>query len=398
MKRRDQGISSAWSFLLGIALLTVVVPGVLIGPARAVRIIASAVSSTVMQGATPNSAQQAADPAPVVPGADLRTAEGVLVVDGVRHAVEVERPGDAHVLRFKHPEFAPFGPYTLLDLHADAVPVLLGDQLANWIAGRMGVAVPWSHLLQLELDGRSEGLHRMAERLVPEFEQYRHIHSETVPLFLPTNNDDPWRSVDAWTTMAATATEQALLADLLRVLNDTILPVGTRREHLERLVDVDGFIRLAAALDMVGASQHAGVRVALVLGPRTGRFYPVLDRTPLVPTEAAVEGGIKRLLAPFMAVQAWRTQRDELVRQALLDFHSNGAFHARMDELAKLVRPAPVVSGQRRRPLFSGTDPGLGAAELQWSAEDLRSRVVAHWDRLAAAQPVATHTGNSNNP
>jgi hypothetical protein len=401
MKRRDQGISQAWSVLLGFVLLTVVVPGVLIGPARAVRIIASAVSGTVMQGTSPVAVTTGEHQLPMV---DIDLSEGHIVHEGVHYSMEVEqKEGNELMIRLHAPDNSPFGPYERITVSPPRTADMLGGSLALWVAGRMGVPVPYKELVYLRMDGDDAGVHEVTELVSEEFERYRHISDGPVEVMIAAHHDetgatvDPWRDVAHWRLMGEDRGAGRKLNELIGVLNDTIMDNAPRRQRLEEMIDVEAFIRSLSTLHVLGAEGHSGVRMAMVMNPRTDRYYPVLIAAPLVPIEQ--DGSPVReaslLSQRLMAIDDWRMQRDQMTRQALQELQAGEVFTQRLDRISAQVAPSLATAGKTSRALFSMRDPDHSAGALQWSSGDLRSRVTAHWDRLSMALAVeapATHS------
>jgi hypothetical protein len=385
MKKRDQGISSAWSFLLGVVLFTLVVPGVLLGPARSVRLIVSAVSGTLAQGGSQRPAAALSHELPVI---EL-LPEGFLVRNGVRYPMEVERTAAGEeVIRSITAEDRPFEPYERILLAPPSTDIL-GGQLALWIAGRMGVPVPASELVYLIRDGSDAGIHEVFEFVDGSFEQYRNISDARVAVYAPASGThEAWSEVANWQVRGKEDREAtARLGTLIVALNDTTISNAERRRQLEILLDVDAFLRYLATMQMLRAD-GTEAQMALVDNPRIQRFYPVLTYAPLVPVITDEAAGPKDdpLARALLSVSDWRSERDRLVAQGLRELHVSGQFMQQLDAMAGQVAPSLATSSVAgRRPLFSMRDADLSAATLQWSADGLRSRVTSHWERLSTA-------------
>lgn len=387
--RRDQGISSAWSFLLGFVLLTIIVPGVLLGPARAVRIIASAVSSTIMQGTSPTASVKAQEHR--LPMVELRMDDGQLIHDHVSYDVEMEE--DQNGIVVAHKNSTAFGPFEKIRFTTPRADLLSG-MLANWIAGRIGVPVPWKDLVYLRKNGRDAGIHEVTEVVASTYEDHRNIGEAPVAVFISGTTGDPWQGAENWDPNGADDAARRQLNELITLVNDTTSPPVDLRERATAVMDVEAFIRYYAALQVLGVGEGGQVRQALVLGPRTGLFYPVLLDAPLVPEENTGIAYQDRLEARLMSISEHRSERDRMVREAITELHAGGAFEQRVDELAAQVAPSLVSVGATRRPLFSMQDVDHSASSLQWSADALRSRVTSYWDRSlpAVAAPAIIST------
>src|SRR5690606_14276690 len=133
-------------------------PGVLIGPAHAIRIIASAIAGTVMQGASTDATEFPVHQLPVV---DLQLKDGLLMYEGVRFPIEHQPFGNGHEIRSVAEGNSPFGPFDRFTITRPRNADVIGGTLANWIAGRMGVAVPYKSLVQFQLDGDDAGIHEV---------------------------------------------------------------------------------------------------------------------------------------------------------------------------------------------------------------------------------------------
>ncbi len=383
MKRRDKGISNAWSFLLGFVILTVVVPGVLIGPARAVRLIGSAVSSTILQ--TPSQPEEVVAGGQQLPIVDIADPGTELVINDIHFPIRsIGTAGDRTIIEIDSSSRTPFGPFTKLVIESPGAD-LLGGPLALWIAGRIGVPIPFHTLVQLHRDGSDVGVHQLKEYVDHTFERDRNLTGSDVNVVRVKDGldpeIDPWGSTDHW-DLPADGDAAKQFTSLIEVINDSLITPADRRSQMELLIEVDAFNAFHAAAFMLGATREDPASMVLVLDPRTLKYYPVLTDAPLVPSADGTIAGEGYLIEKrMMAISDWRSQRDGLVKDALQEIHASGAFDRKLTALSGSVRPSAKAVGNSRRPLFS-MQGSASSAGLQWSADDIRKRVAAHWDRI----------------
>ncbi len=385
MKRRDQGISNAWSFLLGFVILTIVVPGVLIGPAKAIRMIASAVSGTVMQHSDPDVEVKKEHQLKVI---ELRSKEQELIYNTVHFPIELEDDDRNGILvNFRSQAITPFPPYEQIVLRAPGDELLEGT-LALWIAGGMGVPIPQHELIYLRRDGNDAGIHELSEYVSASFELYRNISNGPVTVIRPKSDlepaIDPWASLDHWElSMAQNEDAKKSFGSLIGILNDSLISNADRRIALDLVIDVESFNRYHACTLVLGVNDRSQMQMALVLNPRTAKFYPVLMKGILLPAsdEVIISTELDLLAQRMLAISDWRVQRDDLVKEALQQLHVNGSFQKKADDLAEHIGPSLTTVGRSRKPLFSMSDQAGSAASLEWSAGDLTTRVASYWDR-----------------
>ena len=380
MKRRDQGISNAWSFLLGFVILTVVVPGVLIGPARAVRIIGSAVSNTIVERPVAVGTDVPDHALPVV---DLHISNNELVFRSVHYPIVSENMGDRTVVHFDTAGGSPFGPFNTLLIKEPAADLLSGT-LALWVAGRMSVPIVSHRLIFLQQDGQDVGLREMAEVVDRKFEQYRNVSDLEVDVFRVKEDivpgTDPWKDIAHWDTRAANGPAIEQFNKLLTLLNDTLIEPADRRNEMASLMDEEAFDHYCAAMFMLGVTRETPARTVIVLDPRIGKFIPVLVEAPLVPATDVRAGndGWDLLTKRLLEVADRRKERDRLVQEAIASLHRSGEFDEKVSEFSHLVSPSIKNPGKSRRPLFSMQ--GAAAGGLEWGTEDLQRRVSEYWN------------------
>lgn len=334
--------------------------------------------------------------------------EAALVDHGVRYPVEfryrgfgaVHHVGGKRSFRLKMKRDGAFAPYKRLNFLNPKTLNMVNVDLAYWIAQRMGVATPYEDFVFVRLNGRDHGVMHLCEQVDGDFERNRHLGTDDVPVykgdFPPTNvrlgeNRGPlWKSADNWEFLgdADSAEARRKLEGLVWAVNQRNLPWPERRDTLEKLIDVDAFLRFAAAMKIMDTRHIDNYHnQLLVLSPRSGRFYPVLwDPILLFAPEGEHFYAVHDALAYWLLRDPeWRWIRDRYIEEALNELHTGGAFQQRMDEVMDRIKPSVLADRNKFCTLTEASQDVDRYSIVHWarSAEQLRDRMKDHWDRLA---------------
>lgn len=371
MRKRDEGISSAWSFLGGTIILLIVVPGVLIGPARAVRIIGSTVSSTLLQNTQPPAAMAArVQERPTLPL--VKVDEDLLEFEGLRYPVSIE----SDVITFNGEEAFPFGPYRKITIKEVKGNVEATSPLALWIAGRIGVPVIYQELVYAEIDGGSAEVAVISEAIDGSFEKYRNAAEVEVPVVTVDPFDLPAANVHGGAVKSFNKFSQVVI--------DTTMAAADMRSKLDTLLDVDAFLNLYAALEIAGARAGSNYRYALVQSPRTEKFYPVLTAAAIMPL---ANEGKDHMAERLLSIAEWRSRYDRKIAEGIELLRDDAALMKKLDDLSSGAAPVQAAVGGARRKLFaSGADMAIVHSNAYEGS--LYDRLRAHWERIRVPETM----------
>lgn len=366
--------------LAGLALVSLIVFAVLLGPQRAAHIAAAAVLSTTVDGLVlehqPHRIpvlELSVDQAQLdsletdLPWSGGRNIPAMLHHHGAEHKVRFRYRGvyaTSHFLggkrsfRLSMKRSNPFAPYRKVNLINPKAFNLVNDHMAAWLAGSLGVPVPWNELVFVRLNNRDLGVMELFEQVDGDFEMNRHLVSHEVPVYKgdypPITGRELTKGRNLWQDDAhweyASDADSSLAHQRLKALVDALRPddrpLEERRDTLAQLVDVEAFLRYQAAILMLNTKHIDQYHNQwLVLDPRTGRFYPVLwDALLLFAQPGDPLYYVHDALAYWMLqVPEWRLQRDRYVWQALQEVHVRGGFGAELDRVLERIQPSVLA-------------------------------------------------------
>ncbi|MBL7937793.1 MAG: CotH kinase family protein [Flavobacteriales bacterium] len=422
--RRGRGRIGAGWMVLGIGTaLSMIVFAVLLGPGRFVRIAGASFLSTTVDGL-------AEDPGPHklrvldvridqdyldTLGADLpwsggRNMPAVLVENGVEHPVKFRYRGmysASHYLggkksfRLSLKKDNPFAPYRKLNLINPKSFNMVNNHMGNWIAGRMGVAVPWNEMVFVRLNGRNNGVMELYEQIDGDYEQVRRLTKHEVPVyrgeFPPitgrelTEKRTLWRKAEYWeyVSKADSSLSHARLKALVDVIYDSTLTIPVRRDTLAQLIDVDAYARYLAAMVVVNTKHMDQFHNQwLVMSDRTGLFYPIFwDGLLMFPPEGEPLYFINDALAHwFLRIPEWRLLRDRYAYEALQDLHAKRTFMDEYDRTIERIQPSLLADRNKygHVSLFPADVHRYSVVHAISSFAGMRATVNSYWDRLSA--------------
>jgi len=380
MRNERRRIGIGWLVLGVLVVLSFVVFAVVLGPRRTAMISAASLLSTTVDGLAEAPGQRRLrtldiriDPADLdtleadLPWSGGRNMPAMLVENGVQYPVKFRYRGvysTSHFLggkksfRLSLKKDNPFSPYRRLNVVNPKSFNFLNDHLGSWIAGRMGVPVPWNEMVFVRLNGHDEGVMELFEQPSGDFERVRNLTNEQVPVYrgdyapvvdrkLPPSRNI-WRSTENWeyVSNADSTVAHAQLTALLAVITDPTWSIAQRRDTLSRLIDVDAYARYLAAILVVNTKHIDQYHNQwLVRSDRTGLFYPIFwDALLMFPPEGEPLYYIHDALAHwFLRIPEWRLMRDRYAYQALLDLQRNGAFAQELDRSVEQLMPSVLA-------------------------------------------------------
>lgn len=423
MSRDSRGSGVGWLVALGIVIISLVVFAAVLGPGRAVRIAAASFLSTTVDGLAeapqphrlrvldvriePAALDQLGSDLPWSGGANM---PALLVENGVEHEVKFRYRGiysASHYLggkrsfRLSLKKDNPFKPYRKLNVINPKSFNMVNNHMGMWIAGRMGVAVPWNEMVFVRLNGSDYGVMELYEQPDGSFERNRKITTKQVPVYRGeyppitgrelTEKRTLWRKAENWEyrSKADSTVSHARLKALVAVVYDSTLTIPQRRDTLSKLIDVDAYARYLAAMLVVNTKHMDQYHNQwLVMSERTGLFYPIFwDALLMFPPEGEPLYFINDALAHwFLRIPEWRLLRDQYAFRALNGLHGGGAFTAEYDRTIDRIMPSVLADHNKygHVSLVPSDVHRFSVAHVISSFAGMRSTVNDYWDRTQA--------------
>lgn len=421
MRRDQRGTGAVWVVLLGVVFISCVVFVILLGPYRAGHIAAASFLSTTVDGLAEDPGRHQlrvvdvyVDPTFLdtlnsdLPWSGGRNMAASIIDNGTTHDVKFRYRGifsashylgDKRSFRLSLKKDGPFKPYRKLNFINPKSFNMLNNHMAMWIAGRMGVAVPWNEMVFVRLNDQDYGVMEMYEQPNGNFEKYRKLTKKEVPVYKGeyppiTARELPekrtlWRKASNWEYVsdADSALAHARLEALVAVIDDSTLSIPTRRDTLSKLIDVDAYARYLAAMLVVNTKHMDQFHNQwLVMSERTGLFYPIFwDALLMFPPEGEPLYFINDALAHwFLRIPEWRLLRDRYAYQALKDLHANGTFVEEYDRTIERIKPSVLADHKK----FGHVTPEVydvhrySVVHVISSFASMRATVNGYWERL----------------
>ncbi|MFZ1688346.1 MAG: CotH kinase family protein [Flavobacteriales bacterium] len=333
--------------------------------------------------------------------------KAALMDNGIRYPVEfryrgygaIHHIGKKKSFRLKLKRNGPFGPYERLNFLNPKSFNMINVHMSYWIAARMGVAVPYDDMVFMRLNGKDHGVMHMCEQVDADFERNRNLASGDVPMykgdFAPTAMRDSvqhgllWRSANNWQYQGQADSTDARrkLEGLIHLVNTKNLPWQQRRDSLERIIDVDAFLRFAAAMKVLETRHIDNYHnQLLVLSPRTSKFYPVMwDPIFLfAPADEPLYPMYDALSFWLLHDPEWRWKRDRYIVEALGILHGDSSAYRYMDDVIARIEPSVHADRNKYGVLSMAGQDVDRYSVLHWaySIEQLRKQMSAHWNAL----------------
>ncbi len=406
--------------LLGLVVLAVNVAGLaVLGPHRAARLAYAGAAHTLVDGIAASPAHHRIEMVDLtVDPKDLASLESdlpwsggsykpvMLRANGVEFAAQYRLRGagmpshfvaEKRSFRLKLPKRSPFSPYRTLNFLNPKSMNMLNAHVAFWIAGRMGVAVPYDDLAFVRINGHDRGVMEMVEQPDGRYEEVRHLAEHQVAVFkgdLPPIRKGEvvapkrlWADAKAW-QYAGKADSTAAMAALAAVIDALRSPDSTMMPRLDTLIDVEAFARYCAAIKLINTQHIDNVHNQwLVAGSRTHRFYPVLwdpvmfgasGHEPFYPIHDALAFALLRN-------GAFRLERDRCLYRGWKKMHLDSLVDAHIAEVVDRIRPSVMADREKAAILADGMDDVVRYSNLEWarSVDYLAGDLHAYWSALA---------------
>ncbi|MEO8069211.1 MAG: CotH kinase family protein [Flavobacteriales bacterium] len=309
--------------------------------------------------------------------------------------------GNKKSFRLKMKRGAAFGPYERMNFLNPKSFNMINVHLSYWIAARMGVAVPYNDMVFVRINGKDHGVMHACEQVDADYERNRHLSAGDVPMykgdFAPTNVRDSvqhgplWRSADNWQYLgkADSIDARRKLLGLVAMINAKDVPWQQRRDSLEKIIEVDAFLRFAAAMKVLETRHIDNYHnQLLVLSPRTGKFYPVLWDPILLfaPADEPLYPMYDALSFWLMHDPEWRWKRDRYIEEALHALQDDSLAYRYLDEVVERIEPSVHADRNKYGVLSMAGQDVDRYSVLHWaySTEQLRKQMAAHWSGLRA--------------
>lgn len=423
MRQQRGSTGIVWLVLLVVIAVSLVVFAILLGPSRAARIAVASVLSTTVDGL-------AEDPGPHhlrvldvridqahldtlnsdLPWSGGRYMPATLVDHGLEHPAQFRYRGiysASHYLggkksfRLKLKKGNPFEPYHKLNVINPKSFNMLNNHMGLWIAGHMGVAVPWNEMVFVRLNGEDHGVMELYEQPDGDFERYRRLTKNEVPVYRGeyppitareiTEKRTLWRKAAHWEyeSNADSTVAHARLVALVDVVDDSTLTIAQRRDTLATLIDVDAYARYLAAMLVVNTKHMDQFHNQwLVMSERTGLFYPIFwDALLMFPPAGEPLYFINDALAHwFLRIPEWRLLRDRYAYQGLKELHTGGAFTQEYDRMIERIRPSVLADHNKYGHVsaYPADVHRYSVAHVVSSFAGMRATVDAYWGRTLA--------------
>jgi hypothetical protein len=295
----------------------------------------------------------------------------------------------------------PFSPYRKLNFINPKAFNMVNDHLALWIAGRMGVPVPYDDFAFVRINGVDVGVMEVLEQIDKDFERNRHISELSVAVFKgdhpPVTGRELPKPLALWTDAAHweyvgggdSALAHQRLNALVEVVRSKKLSTGQKRDSLLTLIDIDAYLRYCAALKVINTSHIDDHHNQwLVLSPRTGLFYPVLRHAPMMHPHRdeplhPVHDALSRLV---LMDPEWRLRCDRYVAEGIALLRKDGLWERHVNEVADRLEPS--VLRDRNKYGQVSPDPAdvhrYSFAHWTHSLTSLQRNALAYWEKVAA--------------
>jgi CotH kinase protein len=344
-----------------------------------------------------------------LPYSGTKWEKAALWDNGIRYPVEfryrgygaIHHLGEKKSFRLKMKRNGAFGPYERLNFLNPKSFNMINVHLSYWIAARMGVAVPYDDMVFMRLNGEDHGVMHLCEQVDADYERNRRTSPGDVPMykgdFAPTNVRDSvkhgllWKSADHWQFLgdADSTDARRKLEGLVHLINIKDLSWQQRRDSLDKVIDVDAFLRFAAAMKVLETRHIDNYHnQLLVLSPRSGKFYPVLwDPIFLfAPADEPLYPMYDALSYWLLRDPEWRWKRDRYIVDALRLLHTDSLAYQYMDEVIARIEPSVFADRNKYGVLSMAGQDVDEYSVLHWaySTEQLRKQMSTHWNGLLA--------------
>ena len=409
-----------------LVVLTAIVGAVALGPARAWHIGIAAVAERISHQVPGRVVHRVPVYEVEVAQADLdslnadlpwsgnQQMKASLLFNGLEHEAKLRYRGlyaTTHFMgnkksfRLSLKKGNPFDPLRRVNLINPKAFNMVNDHMALWIAGSMGVAVPYDEMVHVRMNGLDYGVMELFEQINGKFEEVRNLASDEVPVF---KGDFPpavgrelaapkvlWRSASHWEYASDADSTQAKekLAALCMAINAKEMSDKARWDSIAAIIDVEAFLRYYAAIKLINTKHIDHYHNHwLVWDQRIQRFYPILwDPLMMFPPPGEPPYPIHDGLAYWILRRPeWRFERDQYLYSGWKTMHADRGFATHLAAVLDRIRPSIMADANRSGVLTDHMQDVFSYGNLQYaaSADALLATASAYWDRLGAVFEV----------
>ena len=390
MNRVPQGSTAVGLFVVALVAITFLVFGVLLGPSKALTIASSSAAMTALDG-------YAEHPAPsALPLVEVRMDPqayeaalaseiggevlGTVLLEGSAYKANFafEGPPSHHRKRSLRVSFdtpPDVLPFHALEILNPGSADMLQEHMALWVAGEMGVVVPYDGLFELRINDVEMGVMELREIIGPDLEQARGLSPSEIPV----------SEIGQHAVFPITDSLAAVCAGILnRALNDPLLTAYARRDSITTVLDVDAFLRYVAAVEILrmNSAQHSWA-----LSSRSGTFYPVMCKASIM--EDQVEqimdtistSPMVRLLQLLESEPEWVARKEQYINAAKADLLGNDLFLDKWRQAEARLIPSLLRDRKKHAHIIAGDDDtyGYSIRRAVRTSATFRDKGVAYW-------------------
>lgn len=430
-RRRKSGLSSIGKFLLLVVIISTVLAAANLGPERAWRIGAAAISNEFLDRPDKNTEHLL----PVIEievapsnleqlNSDLPWSGGTKVPviwkdNGIDHpgtfryrglVAPTHYLGNKKSFRLNMRGSNPYRPLKVLNVINPKSLNMLNNHLALWIGGHMGVPVPFDELVYVRMNGADYGVMELFEQVNGNFERVRNLSDDQVPVykgdFPPLKGKELpphvplWKHANNWqyASKADSTHARKRLEDLISLLRargtaafDTLNV--SFRDSLATLIDVPDMLRYFAALKVLNTMHIDNYHNQWLVLNSENKFYPILwDPLMMFPPQDEPWYPIHDALAyHVLSIPEWRVERDRIIHGSLEELHTDSAFLHYFVNVRDRLRPSLMADPNKYGAITA--DPydvfPFSSAHAAASSDKLLKRTLSYWDRLEEQMQVS---------
>ncbi|MBP6311910.1 MAG: hypothetical protein WAR83_09820 [Flavobacteriales bacterium] len=390
MNRVPQGSTAVGLVIVALIAISFLIFGVLLGPSKALTIASSSAAMTALDGFAE---QPAASRLPFVEvnfdpnefAAVLASKVGgdvngsfMLAGSECKAVFSFDGPPSDHKKRsfrvaFKAPPISL--PFHRIEIRNPSSADMLQDHMALWVAGEMGVVVPYDGLFVLRINGEELGVMEIREIIGPDLEQARGLSTRDIAVsgigqqaVFPTSD----------------SLSEARAGSLKRALNDTLLTAYARRDSIAMTLDVDAFLRYSAAVEVLrmNSAEHAWA-----LGSRSGTFYPVMCSASIMEdrldsnSDTTLISPMSQLLQLVANEPEWTARKEQYINEAKTHLLNNDLFLDKWRQAEAGLIPSLLRDRSKHAHIIVGDADtyGYSIRRAVRTSATFRDKAVAFW-------------------
>ena len=266
-------------------------------------------------------------------------------------------------------------PFNKIEIRNPRSTDMLQEHMALWVAGEMGVVVPYDGLFEVRINDEAMGVMEIREVIGSDLEQARGFSPTTIAV-----SDIGRYAVFPFSDSLAAARSGSLIS----ALNDTLLTAYARRDSIATALDVDALLRYTAAVEVLRMKdpEHAWA-----LGSRSGTFYPVMCSASIM-EDAQVSIADSTITSPMLRLQQlvanepeWTARKEQYVSEAKAHLLSNDLFLDKWRQAEARLIPSLLRDRQKHAHIIvgDGNTYGYSIRRAVRTSATFRDKAVAFW-------------------